>query len=155
MPNLRPTGPSPRLPNRLLRQARLRLPSPSDPNYAMSRQELADAVNAFVFGATQRVYALNSHYVARLERGVRRWPNADYRAGFRAVLGARTDAELGFRRPHRDGDELIEDHATPSTSVRQHGVPTQLLINAGTAVIVLPTDHPLLLALIDGQQRNR
>jgi hypothetical protein len=62
----------------------------------MSRQELAEAVNAHVYLTTGRVSAMDAHYVGRLERGQRRWPNAAYRAGFRAVLGADTDAELGF-----------------------------------------------------------
>jgi hypothetical protein len=44
----------------------------------MSRQDLADAVNASIFETTTRIYALDAHYVGRLERGARRWPNADY-----------------------------------------------------------------------------
>ncbi|GAA1886116.1 hypothetical protein GCM10009687_63320 [Asanoa iriomotensis] len=35
-------------------------------------------------------------YVAKLERGENRWPSAHNRSAFRAVLGAATDAELGF-----------------------------------------------------------
>lgn len=93
-----------RVPNRLLRAARLRTPSPTDPDRPTSRRELAEAVNAYVFETTGRTYALDAHYVGRLERGLRRWPNADYRAGFRAVLGAGSDAELGFRQPRRGED---------------------------------------------------
>ena len=85
-------------PNWLLHQARLRLPSPSGSGRPMSRQELAEAVNTYLFERSKRVYALDAHYVGRLERGARRWPNADYRAGLRAVLGAQNDAELGFSR---------------------------------------------------------
>ena len=85
-----------RQPNRLLRQARLRLQSPSGSCRPMSRQELADAVNAFVFEATGRIVCLDAHQVGRLERGQRHWPCADYRLGSRVVLGIATDAELGF-----------------------------------------------------------
>lgn len=54
----------------------------------MSRQELAEAVNAQVYPATGRVSAMDAHYVGRLERGIRGYPTADYRAAFRVVLGA-------------------------------------------------------------------
>ncbi|MEV0050686.1 hypothetical protein AB0H34_09365 [Saccharopolyspora shandongensis] len=62
----------------------------------MSRAELAEAVNAWVAQHTRRAGALDAHYIARLERGAVRCPGRDYRAGFRAVLGAADDAELGF-----------------------------------------------------------
>lgn len=67
----------------------------------MSRQELAELVSAWVFERAGRVVELNANYVGKLERGQIRWPQADYRAGLRAVLGAGTDRELGFRRPRR------------------------------------------------------
>ncbi|MEV6254460.1 hypothetical protein AB0L97_14515 [Nocardia sp. NPDC051911] len=63
----------------------------------MSRAELADAVNAWVYRRTDRAVQLSGNYIGKLERGVFHWPNADYRAGLRAVLGVATDAELGFR----------------------------------------------------------
>jgi hypothetical protein len=62
----------------------------------MSRQELAEAVNAHLFFTNGIHAAVDAHYVGRLERGKRRWPSDPYRAAFRAVLGAATDAELGF-----------------------------------------------------------
>jgi transcriptional regulator with XRE-family HTH domain len=52
----------------------------------MSRPELADAVNAWLVARTDRHAMVDEHYVARLERGKIRWPNADYRAAFAAVL---------------------------------------------------------------------
>jgi hypothetical protein len=72
----------------------------------MSRQELAEAVNTYIYRMTGQVSRLNAHYVSRLERGHRRWPNPDYRRAFRAVLGIATDAELGFyviRRRNLEG----------------------------------------------------
>jgi hypothetical protein len=116
----------------------------------MSRQELAEAVNAYLFTHTKRVYAMDAHYVGRLERGARRWPNADYRQGFRAVLGAQSDAELGFSRTQRRGNELAEGD-TPLEPVFYNSAPIRLVVNPGMAVIVVPADHPVLRALVDGQ----
>ncbi|MGK8523511.1 hypothetical protein ACRS6B_19070 [Nocardia asteroides] len=83
-------------PNRQLSEARARTRSEST-GHPLSRAELADAVNAWVYRRTGRVVQLSGNYIGKLERGVFRWPNADYRAGLRAVLGVATDAELGFR----------------------------------------------------------
>ena len=72
----------------------------------MSRSELADSVNAHLWRATGRRYMLDAHAIARYERGVVRWPNAAYRSGLRAVLGARSDAELGFRPAPRPAQPM-------------------------------------------------
>lgn len=87
-------GTEPRDPNTRLRDARLRLRSPS--GRAMSRQELAEAVNGYLWNTHSRRAALDGNYVGKLERGRHRWPQAIYREAFRAVLGAGTDAEIGF-----------------------------------------------------------
>ncbi|MFD5090451.1 hypothetical protein ACFWMR_07615 [Amycolatopsis thailandensis] len=87
--------------NRLLRAARERLPSPGAPGERASRAEVAEAVNAWLWEATGKRHALDAHYLAKLERGVARWPNAAYRAGLRHVLGAADDATLGFVPPRR------------------------------------------------------
>lgn len=83
-------------PNTLLRAARERLPSKLAPGEHASRGEVAEAVNEWLWETTGRRYALDAHYVAKLERGVARWPNAAYRAGLRYVLNATDDAALGF-----------------------------------------------------------
>ncbi|MFN2495085.1 MAG: hypothetical protein ABR608_04145 [Pseudonocardiaceae bacterium] len=96
-------------PNDHLRAAREWVESPYASGDCLSRQELAELVNAWVFEHTpnHRVVELDGNYVAKLERGVIRWPqDADRRAGFRAVLGVTTDAELGFRRPRRTATTL-------------------------------------------------
>ncbi|MEV6928728.1 hypothetical protein AB0M46_30140 [Dactylosporangium sp. NPDC051485] len=84
------------IPNELLRLARLATQSRSRPGRSMSRQELADAVNAAVQASTGRASALDRNAVWKLEAGRHRWPAAATRAGFRAVLGAERDADLGF-----------------------------------------------------------
>src|SRR6266498_909804 len=85
-----------RQPNDLLRQARLRMPSPSGSGRAMSRQELADAVNAYLWRKHRHEANLDANYIGKLERGDHRWPHDLYREGFRVVLGVTTDADLDF-----------------------------------------------------------
>ncbi|MFD0772318.1 hypothetical protein ACFQZ2_00065 [Streptomonospora algeriensis] len=62
----------------------------------MSRSELAEAVNDYLWNATGKRYALDAHAIARYERGKVRWPSAAYRSGLKAVLGADSDGDLGF-----------------------------------------------------------
>jgi hypothetical protein len=91
-------------PHDQLRRARERVQSPHASGEPLSRQELAELVNAWVYANTTppRIMALSANYVGKLENGTIGWPqDPDRRAGFRAVLGVRTDAELGFRRPRR------------------------------------------------------
>ncbi len=87
--------------NTLLRAARERCESASAPGVPLTRQELAELVNAEVFRATGTVTAVDANHVGKWERGVIGWPAARYRAALRAVLGAGTDRELGFRRHPR------------------------------------------------------
>lgn len=88
--------------NDQLRRARERTESPNATGQPLSRQELAELVNSWVYEHKARTVELDANYIGKLEQGVIRWPqDPDRRAGFRAVLGARTDAELGFRRPRR------------------------------------------------------
>lgn len=71
------------------------------PGSCMSRTELAEAVNAHIWRTTGRRTNLDAHTIGRYERGVIRWPNADYRDGLRAVLGAATDGDIGFATASR------------------------------------------------------
>lgn len=97
--------------NDLLRARREALPSPSRPGVSMSRSELAEAVNAHVWETTGNRRALDGDMIGRYERGLNRWPNAEYREGLRAVLGATSDSDLGFF-PTRRGNT-----ATPRPQV--------------------------------------
>ncbi|GGJ75255.1 hypothetical protein GCM10010123_01570 [Pilimelia anulata] len=86
-----------RLPNERLRAARLRKASPSDVGAPMSPQELAEAVNAYLWecygtGAP----TLDARKVGEHENGRYRWPAALVREGYRSVLGVERDADLGF-----------------------------------------------------------
>lgn len=82
-------------PNQLLRQARMGRPSPACPGKTMSRQELADAVNKHL-AQRDAPRPIDANHIGKLERGVYHWPSADYRQALRTVLGAASDADLGF-----------------------------------------------------------
>lgn len=84
-------------PNHRLREAREQRESPYVPGESLSRQELADMANAWIHEHLERVTCLTANYIGKLERGLVSWPNADYRAALRAILGARTDRDLGPR----------------------------------------------------------
>ncbi|MEU0529149.1 XRE family transcriptional regulator [Amycolatopsis tolypomycina] len=88
-------------PNDQLRGARERTESPVTPGECLSRSELADLVNGWVFENKNITVELTANYIGKLERGLVRWPQTSYREGMRAVLNVRTDAELGFRRPRK------------------------------------------------------
>ncbi|MGH3941177.1 MAG: XRE family transcriptional regulator [Pseudonocardiaceae bacterium] len=90
-------------PNDLLRGAREGIESPHASGDHLSREELADLVNTWLFEHTGSQRAeLDSNYIGKLEQGRIRWPqDPNRRAALRAVLGAKTDAELGLRRPRR------------------------------------------------------
>ncbi|WP_433273073.1 ATP-binding protein [Actinosynnema sp. CS-041913] len=102
--------------NASLRAARERTASRTHPGECLSRQELAELVNEHVWRHHQRRVDVDANYVAKLERGVIRWPNAHYRAAFRAVLGASTDAELGFANNRRAAVPLATNTGSAPTT---------------------------------------
>ncbi|GLZ42417.1 hypothetical protein [Actinokineospora sp. NBRC 105648] len=75
-------------PNALLRAARA--------SRGLTQGQLADLANTEVERATGKPGAMDADYVGKLERGIHRWPNRDYRAALRQVLAVRTDADLGL-----------------------------------------------------------
>lgn len=90
--------------NTLLRAARERLPSRRVPGEPLSRAELAELVNAWLWEHTGQRYELDDHLVGKWERGCVRWPIPAYRAALRAILGVDSDAALGFHPPTRRRD---------------------------------------------------
>lgn len=94
-------------PNTKLRATREATPSRAKPGERMGRAELANAVNAYLWDTRQKSYNLDAHTLARYESGKIVWPGEAYREGLRAVLGAATDADLGFR-PTRRGNTSME-----------------------------------------------
>jgi transcriptional regulator with XRE-family HTH domain len=75
-------------PNSLLRAAREAA--------GRTQGQLAELANAQVEQATGKPGAMDADYIGKLERGVHRWPNQQYRAALRHVLRRQSDADLGF-----------------------------------------------------------
>ncbi|WP_454852285.1 hypothetical protein [Promicromonospora soli] len=94
--------------NDRLRRRREGTPSPSGSGLPMTRAELAEAVNQYIWKTSHEERHLDVDTLARYERGISRWPNAVYRDGLRAVLGVETDADLGFHATRR-GKTAIPD----------------------------------------------
>jgi hypothetical protein len=92
-------------PNEKLVAARLRTSSPSSSGTCLSRQELAELINATVYRQTGKVVAVDHHWIGRLERGDYSWPREDYRAALRAIFGVTSDASLGFTNSRQ---QLVE-----------------------------------------------
>ncbi len=93
-------------PNDLLWEARQRTASPACAEDCLTRQELAELVNAWVWDHHHEVMDASANYVGKLERGVIRWPGKLYREAFRAILGVPTDAALGFVNGRRAAVKL-------------------------------------------------
>lgn len=92
--------------NRKLEAARRAVASPSGaPGMRMSRRELAEAANAYVWEQTggQQRTDMTEHDIGRYERGEVHWPNRWRRCGMRGVLGVSKDAELGFYPNRKTG----------------------------------------------------
>jgi hypothetical protein len=83
-------------PNEALRRARERTPSPSHPEECLSRQELAELVNTYVWEHHQIRVETDANYIGKLERGRIGWPGMQYRQALRHLLAAPSDAALGL-----------------------------------------------------------
>jgi hypothetical protein len=67
--------------NDRFRVARQRTASLAYPDECLSRRELAELVNAYVWEGHRRVVALDANYVGEIKRGLVRWPGRLYRVG--------------------------------------------------------------------------
>lgn len=91
--------------------ARLLIPSPSGSGEPMSTQEVAEAMNTFLWNEHQKAPGstaptiLDHRFVSAYENGRFWWPSRHYRAAFRSVLKAATDPSLSGCRetPRRSG----------------------------------------------------
>jgi len=95
----------------------------------MSRQELAEAVNAYLWHTQELDENLDETDIGRLERGEHRWPRTRRREAFRAVLGAATDTELGLYPNRRTAAE-------PATTARERSSATSVDLTDGEFVSV-------------------
>ena len=132
----------------------------------MSRQELAEAVNAYLYAETGRVARVDAHYVGRLKQGVIRWPHAHYRRGLRAVLGAEPDAGLGLYLTRRfPSDERHTEWRAPDQGGQADGgvevaAPQRVSTPAEVRVIVAgdpvaPSSGGARVYSLESARRNR
>lgn len=82
--------------NELLQAARRARRSPSGSGRPLSRQELAEAVAAYLHSRHGLHASIDDGYIGKLERGEHRWPTARYREALCEVLGAPDASALGF-----------------------------------------------------------
>ncbi|OKI87230.1 hypothetical protein [Micromonospora sp. CB01531] len=87
----------------------------------MSRQELAETANAWLYEYMGRRTAIADRYIGALERGDTRWPSAHYRAALRAVLDKATDAELGFFVIHGHAKDPDRNPVVPALTAEPSG----------------------------------
>ncbi|WP_141714098.1 hypothetical protein [Micromonospora inyonensis] len=82
----------------------------------MSRQELADAVNAHAHAHAGCRSAVDARYIGKLERGEHRWPFEPYRTALREILRKSTNADLGFFivKGHAQDPEVSPEEPGPS-----------------------------------------
>lgn len=113
--------------NELLRRRRQSVPSPSGSGEPMTRHELAEAVNRHIWSTTGTKSTIDAETIGRYERGQIQWPGGTYRLGLRAVLGAGTDAELGFK-PTRRGRAVAS--LSPQTAEISSSRPHDRLLDA-------------------------
>jgi hypothetical protein len=142
--------------NDQLRAARVRTASLAHPGTGLSRQELADLVSAWVWDHHNKTVVVTAHYIGRLETGVIGWPNTLCRAALRAVLGASTDADLGFvnarslraavRLEDVDRQNLIRGGAALSVSTLVQGPVVALLTSLDSSE---PTPTPARVGATD------
>ncbi len=132
------TAPNDQQLNDLLRVARQRTASLAFPDDGLTRQELAELVNAWVWDHHHMVVDASENYVGKLERGVIRWPGKLYREAFRAILGVTTDAALGFVNGRR-------------AAVKLENVDRRQFIQTTPGVGALALGGPLA-ALLEGTQ---
>ena len=75
----------------------------------LTQEALATLANAQVERDTGKPGAMDADHISKLERGIHTWPGKDYRSALRMVLGARTDADLGFYSRRSKAAPVVHD----------------------------------------------
>jgi hypothetical protein len=83
-------------PNDQFRAARQRTASLTHSDECLSRQEVADLANTWIWEHRHKKLQLTANYIGKIEQGVIRWPNALSREAFRKIFNVPKDSELGF-----------------------------------------------------------
>jgi len=126
--------------NNQLRAARERTASLTSPDVCLSRQELAELVNAWAWDHHEKLLEHSANWVGQLERGKIRWPGKVSREALRAILGVSTDAALGFVNAR-----------SARAAVRLENVDRQQFLRAGRNLSALAALGPVL-ALLEGTE---
>src|SRR5262249_47625687 len=100
-------------PNTRLRNARRARVSPSGSGLPMSRQELAQELNDYLWNRYRIEERLDANDIGKYERGPNRWPGVRRREAFRAVLKVDNDSQLGFYVNRRERRAVSDDNCTP------------------------------------------
>ncbi|MCE7005174.1 XRE family transcriptional regulator [Kibdelosporangium philippinense] len=109
--------------NTLLREVRERTPSRQHPGDCLSRQELAELVNAHLWQMHGQRVEIDAGYIGKLERGVITWPGQLYREALRSILDVTTDAQLGLRNTRRGVVPVGPSRERDLGSAAPHSVP--------------------------------
>lgn len=104
-------------PNTSLRELRERTPSQQHHGDCLSRQELAELVNSYLWRVHGQRVEIDAGYIGKLERGVIAWPGKLYREALRSILGVTTDVQLGLRNTRRTAVPVRQDHGSGPESV--------------------------------------
>ncbi|MGH3427680.1 MAG: hypothetical protein ACRDQZ_08955, partial [Mycobacteriales bacterium] len=115
------------------------------PGYGLTRQELAERVNTYIYHHDKTMTEASANYIGQVERGDIGWPCKLYREAYREIFGVSTDSALGFvnARSRRGSVEL--------DPVKRR----KLIHNATTlGVGALTLEEPVtaLLALLEGDE---
>ncbi|MBV9141570.1 MAG: XRE family transcriptional regulator [Pseudonocardiales bacterium] len=96
--------------NGQFREARARTASLTHPTEGLSRQELAELVNDWIWKHHRTRVYFTANYVGKIEQGIIRWPGIMCREALREILSVSADAELGFvnARARRQAVKLEE-----------------------------------------------
>ncbi|GGL17206.1 hypothetical protein GCM10012284_59740 [Mangrovihabitans endophyticus] len=100
----------------------------------MSRQELAEAVNAWQWQHEGVRDYLDENDIGSYERGDYRWPREPRRNGLRAVLGVQTDVELGFYRNRRSRSAPTAGETSEQARSMPEGAVSRIQDHVGGAV---------------------
>ncbi|MGH3866614.1 MAG: hypothetical protein ACRDQ4_10845 [Pseudonocardiaceae bacterium] len=84
---------------------------------ALTQAQLAAKAAELVEQATERGCGIDADYISKIERGAIRWPSAAYRAAFRTLLGATSDADLGLYCPRSTEATLIVASALTAPAI--------------------------------------
>ncbi|WP_213454680.1 hypothetical protein [Rhizomonospora bruguierae] len=107
----------------------------------MSRQEVAEAVNTWIWEHQRQRAYLDSRYIGKLERGESRWPASYVRAGLRGVFGVDDDAAIGLYVIYGSGRTTPEAVETVTSPASEPGPASTPITSPNDGADVTPTVH--------------